>query len=333
VGVRLEGGENLRATKGVIFGSGGFSQNREMLKEHIPHPVYMTGAAKGATGDFHSMAMQMGAEMACMDKIWGCQTFMEQSFEKWDDEVCLFQVRGDSMLMVNKTGKRVMNEKSAYDMRVRKHWEKKDGEYPNHLLFLVGDERCMDTFGANFAKTWPADPNHAYYIKGDTFQELSDNIAARLKTIEAKLPSAITLDEDFGSQLEATVDRFNGFAESGKDLDFNRGAGKADSQWTISRSNTMPNVTMHPLASTGPYYCLILAPSLIDTKGGPVINTDAQVVHNNRSPIGGLYGAGNAAAPISGDAYWSGGATLGSAMVTGWIAGKSAALADGTSLN
>ena len=64
--------------------------------------------------------------------------------------------------------------------------------------------------------------------------------------------------------------------------------------------------------------------------GGPVINLDSQVVRKDGSTIEGLYGAGNSAAPISGDAYWSGGATIGTAMVTGWVAGKHAALKNDT---
>jgi hypothetical protein len=82
----------------------------------------MTGASSGNVGDFHVMAEEMGAEMCEMEKIWGCQTFLEQSFEQWEDQVCLFQVRGDSMMIVNKRGLRVMNEKSGYDSRVRQHW-------------------------------------------------------------------------------------------------------------------------------------------------------------------------------------------------------------------
>ena len=122
-----------------------------------------------------------------MEKIWGCQTFLEQSFEQWEDQVCLFQVRGDSMLMVNKSGVRVMNEKEGYDSRVRVHWEKQGEDYNNHFLFLIGDHRCVDKFGANFAKTWPADLKHKWYIKGETMSELSKNISKRLVEIEPKL--------------------------------------------------------------------------------------------------------------------------------------------------
>jgi len=234
------------------------------------------------------------------------------------------------MVIVNKEGERVMNEKSAYDTRVRLHWESPEEGYPNHFLFLVGDERCADTFGANFAKTWPADLTNKYYIKGETLTELAANIEQRLVSIEAKLDAPFSLGGDFAAGLAATVERFNGFAEMGKDLDFGRGEGESDSQWTCSGHPTAgvgskANATMYPLSPTGPYYCLILAPSLIDTKGGPTIDTNANVLDTEGRPIPGLYGAGNCASPISGDAYWSGGATIGTAMTTGWVAGKAAA--------
>ena len=386
VGVRLANGDSLRAKKGVVFGSGGFSQNQDMLKQHLPHPVYMTGASAGNTGDFHTMAAELGAEMCDMEKIWGCQTFLEQSFEQWEDQVCLFQVRGDSMMIVNKRGVRVMNEKGGYDSRVRVHWNmevpnqeawlrtddnhpkqvhgsdplrivgdparprafekqqqfmtQEGAEYPNQFLFLVGDERCVHSYGANFAKTWPNDPKHKYYIKGETMAELSANIAARLQEIEPALAergvAPFALEAGFGPQLEETVERFNGFAAAGWDQDYQRGTPLADSQWTVSplgeAENKCPSVAMHPLSASGPYYCLILAPSIIDTKGGPAINTDSQIMKTDGSAIEGLYGAGNSAAPMSGDAYWSGGATIGSAMIGGWQAGKHAAAKEETAL-
>jgi len=87
VGVSLTNGNHIRAKKGVIFASGGFSHNRAMLSEHIPHPVYMTGASHGSDGIFHSLAGEVCASMTAMDKIWGCQTFLEQSFDQWEDQV------------------------------------------------------------------------------------------------------------------------------------------------------------------------------------------------------------------------------------------------------
>ena len=47
-------------------------------------------------------------------------------------------MRGDSFFVVNGEGKRVYNEKGAYDLRMRKHWDAPE----NKLLFMIGDQRC-----------------------------------------------------------------------------------------------------------------------------------------------------------------------------------------------
>jgi succinate dehydrogenase/fumarate reductase flavoprotein subunit len=82
---------------------------------------------------------------------------------------------------------------------------------------------------------------------------------------------------------------------------------------------------MFPLAPDGPYYAIILGGGTLDTKGGPVINTKAQVINTQGNVIAGLYGAGNCIASPAGQAYWSGGGTLGPALTYGRIAGTNAA--------
>jgi succinate dehydrogenase/fumarate reductase flavoprotein subunit len=337
VGVELDGGKKLGANKGVVFCTGGFSQDREMLKEHIKHPIYMTGAAKGATGDFHKMAKELGADFRCMDKVWGTQTWFEQSFDQWEDDFCIFNVRGDSMVMVNKEGRRVMNEKAKYDTRVKVHWQPKmmlhegedaDGPYPNQLLFLIGDERCINLHGADASKTWPSNPNSKYFIKANGIKALSAAIAERLETLEDKT-GGIKLSGSFPEDLSDTVERFNGYAETGVDKEFHRGRESASCEWTVSPTNDKPNICMYPIDYEGPLYCLIIAPSLIDTKGGATTNTDGAVIRPDGTAIKGLYAAGNSSAPISGDAYWSGGATIGTALTGGWVAGESAATSPG----
>jgi succinate dehydrogenase/fumarate reductase flavoprotein subunit len=64
----------------------------------------------------------------------------------------------------------------------------------------------------------------------------------------------------------------------------------------------------------------------LGTKGGLKIDGQARVQRADGSgPIPGLFAAGNAAANPFGMAYPSGGATVGPALVFGWLAGETAA--------
>ena len=139
-----------------------------------------------------------------------------------------------------------------------------------------------------------------------------------------------TLDSDFADNLTETVSRFNGFADEGVDPDFHRG--EVPSELFFNNFYTPPgkpsdqiNPTMRRFADQGPYYAMILAPGVLDTKGGPKINVDGQVLDNYDQPIGGLYGAGNCIAAPAAQAYWSAGATIGAAMIFGALAGAHAA--------
>ena len=62
----------------------------------------------------------------------------------------------------------------------------------------------------------------------------------------------------------------------------------------------------------------------IGTKGGPVTDTDWQVLRADGSPVPGLYAAGNVAAFWTADGYPGPGATLAAGMTMGYRAGRHA---------
>ena len=133
----------------------------------------------------------------------------------------------------------------------------------------------------------------------------------RLKGLESKTGVNFDLDPAFTTGLLETVRRFDEFAANGKDADFGRGNTLHEKQWHFKHPGCGPNITMAPFAKTGPFYAVILAPQSLDTKGGPMIDLDGQCCSaETGAKVAGLYAAGNCAASISAESYWSGGATV-----------------------
>lgn len=316
----------FRARKGVIFGSGGFTHNIRMAEGNLPGPIAGGCAVPSNTGDFVPMATKAGAVLDHMNKAWYAQLVLEQALVSRSTPDDVFFYPAGSMFLVNKYGRRVVNERMLYNERTQVHfsWDPVHGEYANQLLYLVYDERMKQNPGAG-RYTYPLPPagrNAPYVISGATFEELGSKIDARLAQLVAdgKLGQSVRLREGFASQLEETRQRFNSFAESGKDLDFGRGDNEVDHCFEHTQPNGKPNDTMYPLADSGPYHAIIIAAGTLDTKGGPRVNPRAQVLDRAGQPIPGLYGAGNCIAAPTAKAYYGGGGTLGPALTFGYLA-------------
>ncbi len=321
-----------KARKGVIFGTGGFSHNLDLVDAHQPG-IYGTCSLPGSTGDFIGLAGQIGARMGGLHTAWRTQVVLEDALENRAIGRGAFVLPGDSMIVVNKYGKRLTNEKRNYNDRTKSHfsYDPTTEEFPNHLQYMIFDHRSLDAFGGAFPL--PADPRGArYLIAGDTWAELIKNLDARLVSLATRTGNE-RLDASFKTNLAATVAAFNGYAEAGLDPEFGRGQQDYDKDWhllfskrrdgTAYPENPYPNRVMHPLAEQGPYFAIILGPGSLDTNGGPVINAQAQVLGQDNRPIAGLYGAGNCIASPTREAYAGAGGTIGPAIAFGYIAGKS----------
>jgi succinate dehydrogenase/fumarate reductase flavoprotein subunit len=327
----------VRARKAVIFGSGGYTHNPELILQFQKGPSFGGCAVITNTGDFIYMAEALGAQLSNMNGAWNAEIPLEEAlgFPSTSDDV--WQPTGDSMMLVNKYGVRVVNEKRSYNDRTKSHfyWDPNEGDYPNQILCMIFDQRTLDLYGGS-AEPYPLPApgtTSPYVISGQTWAELVKNIDDRIQSIRTRI-GEWRLSADFALNLNKTVERFNGFANRGKDDDFHRGDFPYDVEWhkavfsvpvqgTKWQINNKPNITMYPFNEQGPYYCILLAAGTLDTNGGPKINKIAQVLDSKDIPIPGLYGAGNCiAAPMP--YYIAGGATLGNALTFGYIAGMNA---------
>jgi len=326
----------IRSRRAVIFCTGGFTANRELRIQHQANPIFGGCGVPTCEGDFIRIAGSVGAQLGNMGGAWRAQTILEEAITYVSVPREIWVPPGDSMILVNRYGERVVNEKRNYHDRSKVHftWDPNTASYPNLLMFMIYDQRTADLYAGT--APIPAHGNvESHVLKGSSLQELGELIDGRLESL-VEHTGGFRLDEYFSTKLQQTIHQFNQYAVSGKDADFKRGEFLYDRDYMFFYSghpelgtdhpeNKSKNKTMYPISETGPYYAVILAPVTLDTNGGPLIDTSARVLDHDGKPIPGLYAAGNCVASPAHDTYWAAGATLGLAMTFGRIAGERAA--------
>jgi 3-oxosteroid 1-dehydrogenase len=331
IGAEAESGQSerlaVRARKAVVFGSGGFTHNPEMRVNYLRGPIFGGCAVPTNEGDFVNIGIAAGAALGNMANAFWAQVPLEQALDFSSTPSDVFSVPGDSMILVNKYGRRVVNEKIQYNERTQVHfvWDPVVGEFPNLFLIMIYDQRTADLRGGAYPIP-AAEVEAPYVVSGETWDELAQNLEERVASLAPHTGGA-QLSEDFATNLAETVERFNGFALAGVDEDFNRGIHPIEIAFhgPPAEDSDLPNSTMFPLADMGPYHAILIGGGTLDTKGGPKVNAMSQVVSTEGEVIPGLYGAGNCIASLSGQAYWAAGGTLGPALTFGYLAGLYAA--------
>jgi 3-oxosteroid 1-dehydrogenase len=286
----------IRATRGVILASGGFEHNERMRKEYQQAPIgteWTVGAVEN-TGDGIEAGMRLGAAVALMDDAWWGPSILLPRGPYF----CLAERSLPGSLLVNQAGQRFTNEAAPYVDVVHAMYD--TDSVP---AWLVVDQTYRNRY--IFAGLGPRQPFPGRWYKFDAVR--------RASTLEG-LAAEIEMRPDV---LARTVSRFNGFAESGVDDDFHRGASAYDRYYGDPRNRPNPNLA--PL-TRAPFYAIRIVPGDLGTKGGLRTDTAARVLREDGSVIPGLYAAGNASAPVMGRTYAGPGATLGPAMVFGYLA-------------
>jgi 3-oxosteroid 1-dehydrogenase len=320
-----EGQVTVQAGRGIVFGSGGMEHNQALRERFLRGPIVGTCGASSNRGDFVVMGERLGAVLANTKEGWWAQLPLEPALESFEQGDLISQNHGDSMIVVNAAGERVVNEKESYNDRAKAHFVRDEqGGYPNRVLIQIFDHVVYaDT--TPWPLRWPipeAGEKASYLLEGGTLDELTHAIGARLDELSDRT-GRFALEPEFADNLSRTIERFNRFALTGVDEDFKRGATEPERFFSVEfRDDPMPNPTMYPISDTGPYYAILLGASTLGTKGGPRINTRSQVLRADGAPIPGLYGAGNCIGSPAGAGYWGGGGTLGPAIFHGYLAGR-----------
>lgn len=317
VGVKAiaeDGGEiSVGASAGVLLATGGFERNEEMVKNFQRGPLMGALTSMNNTGDGHRMAMKLGAKLGNMNNAY--QTLFYPDGPRGAIDQTDFNVYPSvpGCIVVNQDGQRFFNEGNPYGcMPNHPFWnfDAKRLSFSNLYGYLIFDSTVPEAVG------WPGFGNgdtQPDWVQGfDTLEELA---------------------EAFGIDpvgLAEQVERFNGYARSGVDEEFGRGADKhaaINSTWVnklgkellegpTGREVILPttptdNTCLGPI-ETPPFYVARIAPGAgAGTCGGMVTNFDGQVIDVDNNVIEGLYAAGLCSSLITGGIYTGGGTSMG----------------------
>lgn len=294
----------IKANKGVILGSGGFSRNANYREKYLPAPskVEWSSAPNGQTGDIIMPAEKLGAKFDLMEKVWGAPSFLDHKGRPF----FLVADRGiPNMIIVDQNGKRYIDEPTPYHEFVDIMYQHNESNANKAIYsWLILDKLAKKRY--LFAGQFPGQ---------DFPQSYFDNDVVRVGNTIAELESKLNIP---ATNLTTTVERFNNFALNGKDLDFGRGETAHDRYYG---DPSLENPNLYPIEN-GPYYAVRVYPGDIGTKGGVVIDKNARVLRQDNTVIEGVYAIGNCSASVMGEAYPGPGATLGPGMTFGYIAAK-----------
>ena len=270
----------VNASKGVILATGGYVSNTEMvearqawnnrLKINVP-------VGGSCTGDGIKAAMWCGASI---DPL-GCAVTFNRACCK-PDEVAGSDLKGkwfwfgeQPFLKVNLNGKRFCNESGPYDYMLHSAYMQ-----PYHTYVDSWDsdyvEQVKQLNEVGCCRLYPFDngapSNMPVSLMGKKFEELEEaGYIQKADTMEE-------LAEKLNLPVEATVEtwnRYNMFAEQGKDEDYNK------------EPYRLTSLT-HP-----PYYGVRTGSWFLATIDGISINTDMHAVDEAGKQIEGLFMVGN----------------------------------------
>jgi len=311
IGVRAErGGDSMliRARRGVVIASGGFEWNAALTKSFIFGPPPAPLSPPFNEGDGLMMAMEAGAELGNMSEAW-FHASMRIPNEEYEgrplNRLTSPERHSPGSIIVNRHGNRFVDESLNYHDICHPMRAVDPGafELQNLPAWVIVHKGFLDRYP--FMTRYPGDPVPNWLTQAPTLRELAQKIGV----------------DAIG--LERTVARFNENARVGVDPDFGRGA-SAYGRYYGDRSRDGAFQTLGPL-DEAPFFACEIRIGAIGTRGGPKVNTRAEVLSIRGGIIPGLYAAGNAMASFTGMSYPGAGGTIGPALTFGYIAGKSAA--------
>lgn len=305
-GVRVEIDGTLQDVhaSAVLLANGGFDWDEALHRAFTPANAPHAAAPPTLRGDALRMSQRAGAELGVMSEAWWAPV-VKIPGETYDDAPLYrseFSVRClPHSIIVNRHGKRFVNEALNYNDVVKPFLDVDPVSYTlrNDPAWLIVDSQYLKKYV--FVTAVAGRPIPDYIMTAETLEALAEKCGIDSKGFDAE------------------VQRFNGFVETGKDVDFHRGEGAFEKFYGDPTYEKNPNLGSIDKA---PFHAVPIYRGCIGTKGGPRTNEHGQVRHLEGGVIEGLYAAGNAMASPAGAGYPGAGSTIGIALTFGWLAAE-----------
>jgi fumarate reductase flavoprotein subunit len=192
-GIVVETSEGQKYTinaKAVVIASGGFGANKEMVTKYKPELMdFGTTNQPGATGDAFGMIGKLDVALVDMEQIQTHPTVVPVK-----NEMITEGVRGEGAILVNREGKRFINELETRDV-VSKAILSQEGK----TAFLILDQHIVDNMAA--IKKYK---DAGLLTEAATIKELAEKIGVNTE------------------ELEKTISTYNGYFKAKDDKDFGR---------------------------------------------------------------------------------------------------------------
>ena len=288
----------------VILATGGFQSNLALVRQYWPKdtPVperLLAGSGINSVGSGLELAKKAGGAVSNLDHQWNYQRGLPDP--RYPGTERGLNAGVDDSLWVNAQGKRFVDEEGSSPETLRALLQQRPATY--WVIFDASAKATLYVIGTGWNQAslehWILS-NPALLKRGDSVPELA---------AQTGLPP---------DTLASTVTRYNAMISAGRDIDFGR-FGKRAAEDSTDRK-------LPPKIERPPFYALELFPLTRKSMGGIAIDRLTRVLDSAHRPIVGLYAAGEAAglAGINGRAALEG-TFLGPAVLTGRIAGRSAA--------
>lgn len=202
VGVKVKKGDKTYEikAKSVILAMGGFGANSDMVVKYRSElEGFGTTNGPGATGDVVKLVEKLNVELVDMKEIQSHPTVVPGK-----SKLITEAVRGNGAILVNRDGKRFINELETRDVVSKAELQQK-----GKTAFLIFDQNVRESLKAIEG-----------YAKAGVMKE-----AESIKELGGKIDINV-------AELEKTVNKYNSYAKAKKDADFKR----ADMKFELNKA-------------------------------------------------------------------------------------------------